>query len=121
MDAVVHFEVPADDLSRAKKFYTEVFGWKLTDVPEMNYVIAETTPTKDRRPVEPGGINGGMVKRDAIGKTPLIVINVDSIDQTVQKLQQAGGKVVQPKVAVGTMGHYARVTDSEGNTIGLWE
>lgn len=39
MDKVVHFEVPYDDLERAKKFYIDVFGWKIQSMPEMNYNI----------------------------------------------------------------------------------
>ena len=34
MGKVVHFEIPADDLSRAKKFYSTVFSWKMNDMPE---------------------------------------------------------------------------------------
>ncbi len=30
MDRVVHFEIPADDLERAKKFYGSIFGWELS-------------------------------------------------------------------------------------------
>ena len=43
MGKVVHFEIPADDLSRAKKFYNTVFAWKASDVPEMEYVMLGTT------------------------------------------------------------------------------
>ena len=32
MDRVVHFEIPADDLERAKKFYSDNFGWKLNQL-----------------------------------------------------------------------------------------
>src|SRR5688572_28446546 len=43
MDKVVHFETQFDDKARASKFYSSVFGWKLTDIPQMSYVMAETT------------------------------------------------------------------------------
>ena len=46
MDKVVHFEVPADDVSRAKKFYSEYFGWQMQDIPEMNEPIIARTPMK---------------------------------------------------------------------------
>lgn len=39
---VVHFEIPADDLDRAKKFYQSIFGWKIIDYPEMQYTIVQT-------------------------------------------------------------------------------
>jgi predicted enzyme related to lactoylglutathione lyase len=40
MDKVVHFEIPFDNKQRAMKFYADSFGWRLQDVPEMNYVMA---------------------------------------------------------------------------------
>ena len=50
MDAVVHFEIPVDDLGRAKQFYGSVFGWELQDVPGINYTSVTTTPV-DRKSV----------------------------------------------------------------------
>ncbi len=29
MPNIVHFEIPADDVERARKFYGELFGWKI--------------------------------------------------------------------------------------------
>ena len=63
-NSVVHFEVPFDDKERAMKFYAEVFGWQMQDMPEMQYVIARTTETHDTQMIKnPGAINGGMYKR----------------------------------------------------------
>ena len=60
MDKVVHFEIPFDDKKRAMKFYADAFDWKLTDMEEMSYVMAETVAVNEkRRPTEPGAINGG--------------------------------------------------------------
>ena len=64
MDKVVHFEIPFDDKKRAMKFYTEAFGWKLTDMAEMSYVMAETTAVDEKqRAKDPGAINGGLFPR----------------------------------------------------------
>ncbi len=66
MDKVVHFEIPTDDLSRAKEFYGSVFGWDLQTMEEMDYTIARTTSVDEQQmPTEPGAINGGMMKRSA--------------------------------------------------------
>jgi len=122
MDKVVHFEIPADDLDRAKKFYKNLFGWQITDVPEMQYTIVNTVAVDtNHMPKEAGAINGGMVKRNRPGEQPVIVINVSSVDETLKNVEKAGGKTVMPKIQVGDMGLYARVTDTEGNVIGLWE
>jgi predicted enzyme related to lactoylglutathione lyase len=48
-------------------------------------------------------------------------VGVASIDDTLKKVQRAGGKVVTPNTAIPGMGAYARVTDSEGNVVGLFQ
>ncbi|HVK25719.1 MAG TPA: VOC family protein [Actinokineospora sp.] len=120
---VVHFEVPFDDGDRARAFYQEVFGWNLQDFPGMDYTIVSTGPTGDRGPSESGYINGGMVARaaDSSSTTPVIVIDVDSIDDALAEVGKRGGKTVTAKVAVGDMGFAAYFTDPEGNVMGLWE
>ncbi len=123
MDPVNHFEVPADDLARAKKFYTDVFGWMLNDTPGMDYTIATTTesdPTTGRA-IAPGAINGGMMKRTTELSTPIITLTVSSIDDALAKLEKAGGAVVEGKAAAGDMGWTAYFKDSEGNVMGLWQ
>ena len=122
MDKVVHFEIPFDDKKRAMKFYGDAFGWKLTDMAEMSYVMAETAPTGDNQlPKEPGAINGGLFARPKEAPNPTIYVGVESIDQTLNKVSAAGGKVVTPKTPIPGMGAFARVSDTEGNVVGLFE
>jgi uncharacterized protein len=119
MDKVVHFEIPADDVDRAKKFYSSTFDWKLTDMPEMQYVLANTAPTDaDGMIQEKGAINGGLMKRGEV-KNPVIVIGVESIDATIKKIEGGGGKVVVPPMDIPGVGRYAYVNDTEGNVIGV--
>jgi predicted enzyme related to lactoylglutathione lyase len=125
MNKVVHFEIPFDDKERSQKFYSEVFGWKMTDFPEMNYTGVGTVETDENQmPKEAGAINGGMFKRGTIGgapDVPVIAIQVDSIDDHIEKIKAAGGEVAMAKVPIAEMGFYAYVKDTEGNIIGLWE
>ena len=121
MNSVVHFEVPTDNLLRARNFYAQVFGWKTTDLPELGTVMLETTESEYGLPKRPGAINGSMTLRHDFSRQPVIVIAVDSIDKTIALVEVAGGTVVQGRTAVGDTSHYARVVDSEGNVIGLWE
>ncbi|WP_026212696.1 VOC family protein [Longispora albida] len=119
---IVHFEIPADDLDRAKSFYTEAFGWTLTDYPGLDYTGVTTTPVDDSMmPTEPGAINGGMTSRSAPVTSVTITVGVDDIDEALAKVKQAGGTVVQTKQAVADMGFTGYFTDTEGNTIGLWQ
>ena len=126
MDPIVHFELPAVDLERARKFYGSIFGWNLQDWPMPDgstYIGVHTTPIdeKTRLPLKPGAINGGILKKNDHVKAPVFAINVSSIDEKVEAVKKAGGKVVMSKVDMMGMGFYAYVEDTEGNVVGLWE
>jgi uncharacterized protein len=119
---VVHFEIPYDDGERARRFYGETFGWELQEMPGMDYTLVMSGPSGDRGPSEPGFINGGMLARGASAAPgPVVVIDVDSIDAKLIKIEETGGSVLVPKQPVGAMGFTAYVKDPEGNVIGLWE
>ena len=122
MDRVVHFEIPAEDLERAKKFYSENFGWKLNQLgPEAgNYVLVHTGPTDDQgMPQDRAFINGGLMPRDASASAPVLVIAVADADQTVEKVKKSGGRLVGEILDLPNVGRYARVQDTEGNVIGV--
>ncbi|MBI4175613.1 MAG: VOC family protein [Candidatus Aenigmarchaeota archaeon] len=125
MDKVVHFEIPADNIARAQKFYKSVFGWKIDKVPEakMEYYMVSTVEVdqKSRKPKEPGAINGGLMPRMQKGEAPVIVINVSNLDSYLKKVTTAGGKIVMPKMSVMDIGLYARFADPEGNIVGIWQ
>jgi len=121
MDKVVHFEVPFDDAQRAHTFYREAFGWQLQSIPDMGYTLVTTTPTGDNGPTEPGGINGGMLKRQGPIASPVITIGVEDLDDSLARVEKLGGSVALGRQTVGDMGFSAYVTDTEGNLIGLWQ
>lgn len=119
---VVHFELPADDVDRARAFYREAFGWSLNPMPEMSYTIVNTVPTDEQgMPTEPGAINGGMTQRKPPVSGPVITIDVDDVDEALRRVESLGGAVVQGRQAVGTMGFTGYFTDTEGNVVGLWQ
>ena len=120
---VVHFEVPFEDGDRARSFYKEAFGWNIMQMPEMSYTIVSSGPTSDQgMPSEPGFINGGMFQKDSYGvSTPVITVEVDSIDAALEKVAALGGSTVVPKETIGDMGWAAYFKDTEGNIMGLWE
>lgn len=123
MHSVVHFEIPYDDLDRAKKFYEEAFGWQMPDWPlgdGSTYTGAMTTEIgEDQKPVEKGSINGGMVPR-SVAATPLLVLRVDDIEEVAQKAIEAGGERVSEHNYVD-VGKAVYVQDTEGNLVGLWQ
>ena len=126
MPRVVHFEIPVDDLDRAKTFYDAVFGWDLETIPVPgmgSYTTVVTTPVDPdtQMPTEPGAINGGMTERGTSTPTPVITVDVDDIDLALKTVESVGGAIVTPRTEIPGMGAFAYFTDSEGNVTGLWE
>jgi predicted enzyme related to lactoylglutathione lyase len=120
---VVHFEIPFDDGDRARAFYKDAFGWNLQEWQDMGYTMASTGPVDEQgMSTEPGYINGGMLQRsDAPSGSPVVTVEVESIDDALEKIQSLGGTTVVGRLAVGEMGFSAYFRDPEGNVMGLWE
>ena len=88
----------------------------------MNYVMAQTAEVgEDQIPKEPGAINGGLFQRPKEAPHPTLYIDVSSIEEALEGVKRAGGKVVTPKTSIPGMGAYARIADTEGNVIGLFQ
>lgn len=122
VDKIVHFEIPTDDLGRAKDFYGSIFGWQLQDMEGMDYTIVRTVDVDEQQiPKEAGAINGGMMKRASDTPAPVITINVDSIDDSLRQVEAKGGSVVRSRQEIPGMGSYAYFKDPEGNILGLWQ
>jgi predicted enzyme related to lactoylglutathione lyase len=125
MPKVVHFEIPADDVDRAKNFYGSVFGWDLQTMQMEGgeYTSVRTTAVDEQTqmPTEPGAINGGMMQRTDTTPTPVITIDVESIDEALRQVESEGGSTVLARTPIPGMGAYAYFKDPEGNVLGLWE
>jgi predicted enzyme related to lactoylglutathione lyase len=119
---VVHFEIPFDDGDRARSFYADAFGWNVMHMPDMGYTMVSTGPTDEQGPPsEPGFINGGMLQREAPVGSPVVTVDVEDIDGTLEKIEKLGGTTVIAKQAVADMGFSAYFKDTEGNLMGLWQ
>ena len=115
-NSIVHFEIPADDVSRAKRFYEAAFGWKISDPWKMEYFLGETKKKGQ------DGINGGLTARKMPGQVFMNYIAVRSIDDSCRSVEAAGGVVVMPKTEIGPqMGWVAAFRDTEGNIMGFHE
>ncbi len=123
MDKVVHFEIPCDNREKISEFYSKVFQWNMSVVPNMNYTMAITGETDENNmPLEKGHISGGLFDReDSPFKAPMITINVENIEDSLKKVVEAGGEVVKERITVGDMGAVAYFKDVEGNINGIWE
>ena len=120
--SVGHFEIPADDVKRATKFYQKTFGWGVDTMPDGSYSMLRTTATsEDGRPKEIGSINGGMLKRQPIVPHVTVTIIVPDIDRAAKEVAANGGKITRGKEEVPEFGWAAYFTDTEGNVIGLFQ
>ena len=123
-NSIVHFEIPADDVERAKKFYQKTFGWEMNkfDLPngEEYWGVRTTQVDKKMMPKKPGAINGGLMKRKNPGQPFMNYVHVDSIDVMLKTVIKNGGKICLPKQEIGKgMGWIAAFQDTEGNLMGL--
>ena len=111
MSRIVHFEIPAQDTSRAKNFWGTLFGYEFQTVDgPVEYHMFQT-----------GENEGGGIYPQQQGEKGLITyFNVDDIDAARQKIQELGG-TAEDKAPVPSMGWYVRATDTEGNEFSLWQ
>jgi len=124
MDGVNLFNIPVDDMARAKEFFSKTFGWDfMATGMDGDHHFATTVPTDENGlPTEPGGINGGLLERGTYKqKVTSIFIKVNSIDDTINKVVTNGGKIVLTKVPIADFAYLAQIKDTEGNLISLWE
>jgi predicted enzyme related to lactoylglutathione lyase len=119
MPTVVHFEIPADDVERAQKFYTGLFGWKIEKFAgptPMDYWMVLTGKEEGKM-----GLDGGLMKRQDPQQQTIVYIDVPSVAEYVKKVVSLGGQVCVPKTAIPGMGYFAVCLDPENNGFGLWE
>lgn len=112
---VVHFEIPANDVAKLSKFYSDVFGWKFekTQVADMDYWNVSTGARGKSVP-------GGMYKRTGATDVPRNYIGVDNIDKHIEAFKKAGGREVVEKAEIPTIGWSYIGADPEGNLIAIF-
>jgi predicted enzyme related to lactoylglutathione lyase len=118
MNGPVYFEIQAENIARAMKFYQMVFGWEFTR--------ADGLPTEYWR-IKTEGIRGGLLQRPApvppqSGTNAFACsIEVEKFDAVAEKILAAGGKVALPKFAIPGTCWQGYFLDTEGNVFGLFQ
>jgi predicted enzyme related to lactoylglutathione lyase len=112
MSKIVHIEIPAPDLEKAKEFYSKLFNWKV-EYSGMDYAL--WSPPEE-------GVAGGFSKSAKPSTEGVLLhIGVDDIEAKLAEIEVAGGKTVTPKTKISDeWGYYAEFTDVFGNKLGLW-
>jgi len=110
---VVHFEITVNDPARAKKFYTDIFGWKIERWKDSEYYLVSTGATGTP------GIDGGLLKRTKTNDRIINTIQVESIGDYMKKVKEGGGTLTTDKIDMEEVGSMVYAQDPEGNDFGM--
>ena len=120
MSRVVHFEIHASKPQQLVDFYSEVFGWKFTHMPQIQYWLIDNG--------EGPGINGGLLQRqgpkpdaNAPVGTHVTVIDVKDIDAAWNKALASGAAAALPKMSIPNVGYAAYLRDPDNNLFGIYQ
>lgn len=113
MHGVVHVEIPAKNLKRAKDWYGKVFGWTFQDMSQ-GYMLWSPPG---------GGVGGGVYKVKTMpAKSPVkAYLDVSDIGSKLAEIKAARGKIVTPKTEVPGYGWWAAFKDPQGCEVYLWQ
>ena len=117
MGRVTHFELPTSDSATSRKFYESVFGWQFTkwDMGNMEYWLIKTG--EEGTP----GIDGGLGGAANELKGTVNTVEVDNIDEALQKAEANGGQVIMPKEEIPGVGLLAYVREPGGAVVGIFQ
>lgn len=115
VNAVHWFEIPAQDLERAVRFYNQVLALEMAAMDMMGCPLAMF-------PAD-GGVSGAIVEHEMHQPSQqgtLVYLDCGpDLSVALGNVEAAGGKVVMPKTSIGQHGFCAMFVDSEGNRVGL--
>ena len=121
-NALNWFEIPVDDFDRAKKFYEAIFSYQMPESQmgpaRMGFLLFD---------FQSGKVGGAIVHNPSFYSPSvngsLIYLNCNpDLDVVLNKVESAGGKVIQPKKLISPdqhLGYWALIHDCEGNRVAL--
>ena len=116
MPRIVHFDINVSEPEKAIEYYSEVFGWEIVKWGgPMDYWLVTTGP--DGEP----GINGGLSKAEEGEPGIALTVEVESVEDFLNKVTENGGSVVQDKSPIPGVGWSATTADPLGNLMGVFE
>jgi uncharacterized protein len=124
MANIAYFDIPADNVDRAKHFYKSLLRWKIEPTktsPDQTKMAAMQYQDIMTGKAEEGTMNmGGLYKRQ-MTETIKNYVAVEDIDKVLAKVEKLGGKIMMQKEMIPGVGLVAMIQDTEGNTIGIWK
>jgi len=111
---IAHFDVHADDVDRARKFYEQVFGWRFSPWGPAGFFLIATGDEHDP------GIHGAVHERPKNEDRSVgfqCTISVEDIDEISAAIRREGGQITVPKMTIPTVGELVQFRDTEGNIV----
>jgi len=111
---ISHFDVHADDVDRARKFYQRVFGWRFSPWGPPGFFLIATGDENDP------GIHGAVHERPKEEERSVgfqCTICVDDVDEIAALIRREGGQITVPKMTIPTVGELIQFRDTEGNVV----
>lgn len=125
---VTWFSIPAQDLTRATRFYAAAFDWRIEPLtveanPDFSFHVAVNSESDGNYiQLARGGLNGCIVKKRIGLPTPAVLIEVDDLAAAIEKVQKAGGTVLTEVIAMQSLnGRFVLIQDPEGNHVELFQ
>lgn len=111
------FDIYVSDLDRAKLFYESVFETKLTDLP-MEWGRQSLFPFSEGQP----NVSGALVEKQNLiqgSNNTMVYFASEDCTTEISRVEEAGGKIIAPKMAIGEFGYIAIINDPDGNQVGI--
>jgi hypothetical protein len=109
---ISHVEIPSTNVNRSSEFFKKVLDWDFKPFGN-GYLLYNNHQ----------GIMAGIRKVESVakGNTTVFHVTVDHLEQVLEKTKAAGGHIKVGKTTIPAMGWYAVITDTDGNSIGLYQ
>jgi predicted enzyme related to lactoylglutathione lyase len=111
------FEIPVNDLARAKAFYEAVFEVELEE-----HDVGPSRMAWFPMYEAAIGAAGSLVKADGYKPSPegvVVYFTAPDLEATIARARKNGGTVIRERTSIGEYGFIAMIRDTEGNRIGL--
>ena len=113
---VTHFEIPAKNPEKISDFYKDVFNWEISKWNgPMDYWLVMTGDPKSP------GIDGGIYKPQGPVSGIVNTVQIDSIEESIEKIKNAGGEIINEVQEIPGVGKMVYAADVEGNYFGIME
>ena len=110
------FDIPADNVARAGKFYRSILNGKIEPAKDFPFPEHQRHTIITGKPEEGAISSGGLCKRHGPGPI-LVFAEVADIDVVLANMENPGGKITLPKGGIEGVGFFAVIADTEGNAI----